>query len=213
MKQPTIALIGALTFSSSHWVAGATQAAQTTSAMTFFVTSVNPGRGADLGGLAGADAHCQMLAKAAGSHEQTWRAYLSSPARGSQPRVDARSRIGRGPWVNAKGIRIASNVAELHGRNNAIAFGTALDEHGDVVAHEQHDMLTGSNLDGTLAAGASDATCGGWTSNTNGAVMVGHHDKVGGGATWNSAHMVEGCSEEALRPSLGAGLFYCFAVR
>ena len=191
--------------------------------MSFFVTSSGPGDGANLGGLAGADAHCQMLAAAVGRGDSTWRAYLSQTGgRGSLP-VNARSRIGAGPWYNANGQLIAANVADLHGdvqrdRNN-IRKPTAVNERGEVVSGagddtNQHDILTGSDSRGMALIGRSDVTtCGDWTSNEAGKAMVGHHDRLGGGnASWNATHMSNGCSQENLVGTGGAGLFYCFAI-
>ncbi len=191
-------------------------------AMTFFVTSANPGRGADLGGLAGADAHCQALAQAAGAGGRTWRAYLSTGAAGGAPAVNARDRIGRGPWQNARGEVIARDVEDLHGENNRIHRQTALNEKGQPVngrgdSPNMHDILTGSQPDGTAIAGADDRTCGNWTKSGEGAAMVGHHDRVGlrddaPARSWNASHPSRGCGMEALRASGGAGLFYCFAA-
>lgn len=191
--------------------------------MSFFVTSVGSGKGADLGGLAGADRHCQQLAEAAGAGGRTWRAYLSTQATGGEPAVDARSRIGSGPWRNAKGEVIAQNVEELHGANN-LTKETALTEKGEVVKGRgdqpnMHDILTGSQPDGTAFAGAEDRTCGNWAKGgAEGAAMVGHHDRMGlrddaPSKSWNSSHPTRGgCSQEALRGTGGAGLFYCFAT-
>ncbi len=192
--------------------------------MGFFITSANPGKGGDLGGLAGADAHCQKLASAAGGGNRTWRAYLSASASGGQKAVDARDRIGAGPWSNAKGEVVAKNVAELHGdverdRNN-IWKGSALNEKGETVSGRgdtpnRHDILTGSDSQGRLAKGAEDMSCKNWTSSsaTDGA-MVGHHDRNGGGNTsWNSAHRSRGCGMEQLKSTGGDGLFYCFAEK
>jgi hypothetical protein len=192
-------------------------------ATTFFVTSAGPGRGADLGGLEGADQHCQRLAQAAGAGSRTWRAYLSTQAAGGAAAVNARDRIGRGPWQNAKGVVIAKDVAELHGTNN-LTKQTALDEKGEVVkgrgdSPNTHDILTGSQPDGTAFTGGQDMTCGNWTkSGTEGAAMVGHHDRTGldespPAKSWNSSHPSRGgCSQEALRGTGGAGLLYCFAT-
>jgi len=192
-------------------------------ATTFFVTSAGPGRGADLGGLEGADQHCQRLAQAAGAGTRTWRAYLSTQAAGGAAAVNARDRIGRGPWQNAKGVVIAKDVAELHGTNN-LTKQTALDEKGEVVkgrgdSPNTHDILTGSQPDGTAFTGGQDMTCGNWTkSGTEGAAMVGHHDRTGldespPAKSWNSSHPSRGgCSQEALRGTGGAGLLYCFAA-
>lgn len=181
--------------------------------MTFFVTSIPAGDGGNIGGLAGADAHCQRLATAAGSIKH-WRAYLSTTADAQHGAVNARDRIGRGPWFNAKGMQIASSVEDLHGPGNRLGGRTSLDEYGNFVLAGVHDILTGSNADGTVATG--DATCRNWTS-TAGHAMVGHSNKVGsiGGdraRSWNSAHLSDGCSMPALR-KLGSGaLFYCFVA-
>ena len=183
--------------------------------MSFFVTSTGRGFGANLAGLSGADAHCQQLAAAAGNGHRTWRAYLSAPAVGDRPAVHARDRIGRGPWLNAKGVRIASSVADLHTDENALNTATALSEKGATIAPGRHDILTGSNANGTLATGAPDTTCRGWTSHGDGRAMVGHHNRTGGGqdpTSWNAAHLSRGCSQSALRASLGDGLLYCFAA-
>lgn len=191
--------------------------------MTFFVTSTGMGKGADLGGLAGADAHCQQLAEAAGAGGHTWRAYLSTSAADGQPAVHARERIGKGPWHNAKGVQIANDVAHLHGDSNNLNKETGLDERGMPVKGRgdqpnMHDILTGSQVDGTAFAGSEDRTCGNWTSSTTGAAMVGHHDRVGlddsaPARSWNSSHPSRGgCSAAALASSGGAGLFYCFAA-
>ncbi len=186
----------------------------------FFVTSRGTGRGGNLGGLAGADAHCQALAKAEGSGDHTWRAYLSTTATQSQPAVHARDRIGKGPWYNAEGLLMATSVEELHGGNNRLNKETAVTEAlnavngvGDVP--NTHDMLTGSRPDGTAFDAGSDLTCGNWTSSGAGRAQVGHHDRKGqedGMSSWNSAHASRGCSQEDLTSTGGAGLFYCFAV-
>jgi hypothetical protein len=194
------------------------------SGMSFFVTSTGSGKGADLGGLAGADAHCQQLAQAAGAGSRTWRAYLSTQADGGKPAVNARDRIGNGPWQNAKGVVIAKDVQELHG-NNMIGKQTALSEKGEPIngrgdTPNMHDILTGSQPDGTAFAGAEDMTCGNWTkSGAEGAAMMGHHDRQGlrddaASKSWNSSHASRGgCSQDALRGTGGAGLFYCFAEK
>lgn len=198
-------------------------AAATPAPMGFFITSQGLGKGGDLGGLSGADAHCQKLASAAGAGSRTWRAYLSTTASGGQPAVNARDRIGRGPWHNAKGELIAKDVADLHGdverdRNN-IHKGAALNEKGEVVTGRgdtpnRHDILTGSNSEGRVAAGAEDNSCANWTSSSTGAAMVGHHDRQGGGNTsWNAVHRTRGCAQEQLVATGGEGLFYCFAER
>ncbi|MGH8622394.1 MAG: hypothetical protein ACRET3_09670 [Burkholderiales bacterium] len=190
--------------------------------MSFFVSSVGTGKGADLGGLQGADQHCQALASAAGSGHRTWRAYLSnSPSPGS-PTVHARERIGRGPWQNAKGVVIARNVAELHGAND-LDKQTALNEKGAMVngrgdTPNVHDILTGSRPDGTAIVGdPARTTCGNWTMSGAGSAMVGHHDRLGlrddeASRSWNSSHPSRGCSQDDLRASGGAGLIYCFAT-
>ena len=183
--------------------------------MTFFVTSVGRGFGANLGGLAGADAHCQRLASTVGRDNRTWRAYLSAPATAGQPAVHARDRIGRGPWVNANGVQIAASVADLHSEDNLLGRDTSLSEKGTTIAPGRHDILTGSNVDGTLATGAPDTTCQGWTSHGPGRAMLGHHNRSGGGqrpTSWNSAHLSSGCSQVDLRSTLGDALIYCFAA-
>jgi hypothetical protein len=191
--------------------------------MTFFVTSAGPGKGADLGGLEGADRHCQQLAQAAGAGGKTWRAYLSTQGAGA---VNARDRIGRGPWQNAKGEAIAQNVDDLHSANNKITKQTALDEKGQGVnargdTPNKHDMLTGSQPDGRAFAAGDDRTCGNWTKSGAGAAMVGHHDRPGlrdddASRSWNSSHPSRGpdggCSQADLRSTGGDGLFYCFAT-
>lgn len=185
--------------------------------MSFFVTSTGNGRGADYGGLAGADKHCQSLADAAGAGQRTWRAYLSSTAEVGAPAVNARDRIGNGPWNNAKGELIASSVDELHS-NNKISKQTALTEKGTVVngrgdTPNQHDVLTGSTSDGRATA----STCNNWTSSGDGSAIVGHHDRMGlddsaPAKSWNASHPSRGCSQQALVGTGGAGLLYCFAV-
>jgi len=187
--------------------------------MTFFVTSVGLGKGGDLGGLAGADAHCQSLAQAAGGGSKTWRAYLSTQGAGG---VNAKDRIGQGPWKNAKGIVIASNIGELHTLTYKINKTTALTEKGEVVSGRgdipnQHDILTGSQQDGTAIAGTDDATCSNWTSSTDGqgGAFVGHSDLVGnsqGINFWNHSHKTPGCAPANLQRVGGAGLLYCFAT-
>lgn len=180
--------------------------------MSFFVTSVAAGNGGSIGGLAGADAHCQHLAEAAGSRGRHWRAYLSATGSDGQPAVNARDRIGTGPWFNSRGVQIASSLEDLHGPNNNINRTTAFIESGERV-NFPHDMLTGSNPDGTLASG--DATCRNWTS-TEGQTILGHSDKQGAigrnSNSWNSAHPSEGCSIAALGATGSGGLFYCFAI-
>lgn len=191
--------------------------------MSFFVTSVGKGRGADLGGLDGADAHCLALAQAAGSKRTAWRAYLSTTAPGGEAGVNARDRIGKGPWHNAKGVRIAKNVADLHGASNKLTKETALDEKGEVVsgrgdAVNRHDILTGSDPAGHYSTAGGDTTCGNWTQSGEGSAIVGHHDRVGLKPTrhmmsWNSSHGTRGCSAELLKTTGGEGLFYCFLAR
>lgn len=195
-----------------------------TAEMTFFVTSAGSGKGADLGGLAGADAICQRLAQAAGAGARTWRAYLSTQAADGAAAVNARDRIGAGPWRNAKGTVIASSVAELHGAAASLTKQTALTEKGEVVngrgdTPNRHDILTGSQADGTAFGPGEDRTCGNYTrSGSEGAVMLGHHDRSGLDDTppsksWNMSHLSRGgCSQDALRSTGGAGLLYCFAA-
>ncbi len=182
-------------------------------AMSFFVTSTGRGFGGNLGGLAGADALCRQRAAAVGRGDRLWRAYLSAPPSADAPAVHARDRIGRGPWVNAQGIQIAVSVEDLHSNDVNLTRDTALTEKGGSVAPNRHDVLTGSNTDGTAVTGG-DATCSGWTSHADGRAMVGHHNRSGGGRgdSWNSAHLSRGCSQAALRASLGDGLIYCFAA-
>lgn len=193
--------------------------------MTFFVSSVGLGKGADLGGLAGADRHCQALAQAAGAGAKTWRAYLSTQADGGAPAVNARDRIGHGPWQNAKGIVIAKDVEELHGTNN-LGKQTALSEKGEVIngrgdTPNRHDMLTGSQPDGRAFPPGEDRTCGNWTKSGQGAAMLGHHDRMGLNdsapmKSWNSSHPSRGaeggCSQADLKSTGGDGLLYCFAA-
>jgi hypothetical protein len=189
--------------------------------MSFFVSSIGTSRGADLGGLSGADQHCQALATAVGSGHRTWRAYLSSSTSPGSPTVHARERIGRGPWQNAKGVVIARNLAELHGANN-LNKQTALNEKGEMVngrgdMPNMHDILTGSRPDGTAIPGdPAKTTCGNWTSSGAGSAMVGHHDRLGlrddeASRSWNASHYSRGCSLDHLKASGGAGLIYCFA--
>ena len=174
-------------------------------AMTFFITSVGRGFGGDLGGLAGADAHCLRLATAVGQGQRTWRAYLSAPASGGRPAVHARDRIGTGPWVNAKGVQVAASVADLHSDGNALGRDNSLSEKGTAIGPGRHDILTGSNVDGTLSTDAADTTCHGWTSHGAGRAMLGHHNRSGGGqrpTSSNSAHLSMGCSQVDLRASM-----------
>ena len=207
-------------------VAGSAQA-QKKPDMSFFVTSVNPGKGADLGGLAGADQHCQTLAAAVGAGKHTWHAYLSTSASGNTRAVNARDRIGKGPWRNAKGEVIARNLEQLHGTNN-LTKQTALNEKGEVVngmgdKPNTHDVLTGSEPDGKAFKWFGDTTCGNWTKSGEGSAQLGHIDRKGmrsGGISddpparsWNSSHPSRGCSMDALRSTGGGGLFYCFAAK
>jgi hypothetical protein len=186
----------------------------------FFVTSRGIGRGGDLGGLSGADAHCQALAQAEGSGDHTWRAYLSTAATATSPAVHARDRIGSGPWYNSAGTLIAATLDELHGPNSRINKETAVTERLDEVngvgdTPNMHDILTGSRPDGTAFEGGEDLTCGNWTSSGTGSAQVGHHDRRGlaeGVNPWNSAHASRGCSQQDLEGTGGAGLFYCFAI-
>jgi hypothetical protein len=203
-------------------IAAAAPAYAQQSNMTFFVTSQGVGKGADLGGLEGADKHCQALAQAAGAGSHTWHAYLSTQGNGA---VNARDRIGKGPWTNAKGTVIAKNLEELHGKNN-LTKQTALSEKGEVINGRgdnpnRHDALTGSNPDGTAFAAGEDRTCKNYSSSTQGAVMLGHIDRQGlrdddASHSWNSSHPSRGpdggCSQADLRSTGGDGLFYCFAV-
>jgi hypothetical protein len=217
-----IAASAALALSAAGSIAQAQDSAGAAN-MTFFVTSVGSGKGADLGGLEGADRHCQSLAQAVGAGGKTWRAYLSTQGASGGTAVNARDRIGRGPWQNAKGVVVAKDVAELHGANN-LTKQTAITEKGEVVkgrgdTPNMHDILTGSQPDGTAFAAGEDRTCGNWTkSGTEGAAMLGHHDRTGldespPAKSWNSSHPTRGgCSQEALRGTGGAGLLYCFAA-
>ncbi len=190
-----------------------------TPSMTFFVTSAGPGDGANLGGLAGADEHCEFLAAAVGAGGRNWHAYLSTQAAGGEAAVHARDRIGPGPWHNAAGAEIAATVDALHAEPNGIDKATALNERGDVVngrgdSPNRHDILTGTQQDGTAFAADEDRTCGNWTSNGAGAAMVGHHDLTGnpsGVNFWNYSHASRGCGQANLVATGGDGLFYCFA--
>lgn len=192
------------------------------SPMSFFVTSVNPGKGADFGGLAGADAYCQRLAASANAGGKTWHAYLSSRASNGSPAVNARDRIGHGPWQNAKGVVVATSVDDLHGPDNKLNKQNALTEKGEVISGRgdpvnRHDILTGSTADGRVDTSAADTTCRNWTSSTDGSAVVGHHDRMGTDESapmksWNAAHATRGCSMDGLKSTGGAGLLYCFAV-
>ena len=194
------------------------------SGASFFVTSQGGGKGADFGGLAGADKHCQTLAAAAGLGDKTWRAYLSASAAGATPAVNARDRIGTGPWKNVKSVVIATSVGELHADNN-LTKQTALTEKGAVVngrgdTPNQHDVLTGTQPNGTAFTGTDDKTCGNWTKGGEGSAIVGHIDRMGlptspvaEATSWNSSHATRGCSDQALVSTGGAGLLYCFAAK
>lgn len=213
--------------------------AQAPKKMSFFITSAGPGKGGDLGGLKGADAYCQKLAAEAGAKGGTWRAYLSAAAAPGQPAVDARDRIGKGPWFNAKGAPVATSVENLHSETNNLNKQTALDEHGQPVkgrgdTPNEHDIITGSTAEGRLAppvaqplpanapAGTpapvapANLTCNNWTSSSGGQTTVGHHDRQGGGqapTSWNAAHRTRGCSQPDFVATGGAGLFYCFSAK
>ncbi len=190
--------------------------------MSFFVTSTGKGDGANLGGLEGADAHCAALAKAAGSTKTQWRAYLSTTAPGGDAGVNARDRIGKGPWQNVKAVVVAKNVDDLHSAATAVTKDTALTEKGEVVsgrgdAVNMHDILTGSDSTGMYSTAGGDTTCGNWSKNGDGSAIVGHHDRIGlkdsrHMKSWNSSHGSAGCSQDALKKTGGAALFYCFAT-
>jgi hypothetical protein len=191
--------------------------------MSFFVTSAGPGNGANLGGILGADRHCQILAAQAGADpSRTWRAYLSTTGNAQQAPIHARNRIGIGPWYNAKGVMIAKDVDHLHSESNNLTRETALTESGQPVqgrgeTPNRHDILTGSDPEGRAVEGQQDTTCGNWTSDGQGGAIVGHHDRAGRdespeATSWNSSHRSQGCSQENLRATGGDGLFYCFAA-
>ena len=220
-------LISRAGFGLAAVIAVAVQPAHAQSADTgFFVTSVGIGNGANLGGLAGADNYCQTLAQAAGAGAKTWRAYLSAQAADGKPAVNARDRIGNGPWQNSKGVVVAKDVADLHGGANNLTKQTVLTERGEVNngrgdAPNRHDVLTGTQPDGTAFAGADDRTCKNWTSSTQGSAIVGHSDRIGlrdddASKSWNSSHPSRGsdggCSQADLKSTGGDGLFYCFAA-
>jgi hypothetical protein len=205
-------------------VLSGTAQAQTAADMSFFVTSEGPGKGGDLGGLAGADAHCQKLAAAVGAGGKTWHAYLSSSTNAANPgaTVNARDRIGKGPWKNAKGVVIATSVDDLHSDGNKISKESGLTEKGTVVngvgdTPNQHDMLTGSGMDGKALPGNVNLTCNNWTSSQYGSAIVGHVDRKGNADTifqhnWASSHMSRGCTQPDLVATGGNGYFYCFAT-
>ena len=191
-----------------------------TESMSFFLTSAGSGDGADLGGLAGADAHCSALASSAGVTGKTWRAYLSTSG-GGQASVNARDRIGNGPWVNANGIQVADSVADLHSENSRLGKENSVTESGNQIngrgdTPNMHDILTGSTVDGIAFTDGMDHTCSNWSSSSgDGSAQVGHHDRQGGGdnpTSWNSAHASRGCGQADLQGTGGNGLFYCFAV-
>ena len=226
-KRPHIAALLAILATAGLGLGAQAQQPQ----MTFFITSAGPGDGANLGGLEGADAHCAKLAAAAGSNIADWKAYLSVSARVDRssgkakviPGVNARDRIGSGPWHNANGVLIARNVDDLHSSNNPIDKQTGLDERGNTVnargdKPNRHDILTGSDPMGFYSTAGGDTTCSGWTSNGQGSAIVGHHDRAGLSMdwhmlSWNSAHGSAGCGQDDLRRTGGDGLFYCFAAR
>jgi hypothetical protein len=188
--------------------------------MSFFLTSKGPGNGANLGGLSGADNYCQSLAESVGAGNKRWHAYLSVSAENGKPSVNARDRIGKGPWFNAKGVKIANNVDDLHSDDSKLSKVNSISERGEIIngrgdKPNRHDILSGSDLQGYLMPGDSDRTCSNWTSDSEGSAQVGHHDRTGGGqnpTSWQSAHGSRGCSQANLQGTGGDGLFYCFAV-
>lgn len=216
-----IALIGA-TVTILSLGGCAMQSSAPANPMSFFVTSVNPGKGADFGGLAGADAYCETLAASVGAQGRNWRAYLSTTASAGMPAINARDRIGKGPWKNAKGEIVANNIDELHGINR-LSKEMSLTEKGDVVSGRgdpvnMHDILTGSTADGRASDAANDTTCGNWTKSGEGSALVGHHDRAGldesaPAKSWNSSHATKACDMDALKATGGAGLLYCFASK
>ena len=218
-----LSVLAAFALASVSWSAGLyAQQGGAQKKMGFFVTSTGSGKGADLGGLAGADKLCQSLAQAAGAGNRTWHAYLSTSASGGAKAVNARDRIGHGPWYNAKGVLIARNVDELHDNGN-LTKQTILTEKGGVVngrgdTPNMHDILTGSDAQGRAFAGGKDTTCGNWTKSGEGSAQVGHSDRQGlredvAAKSWNHTHPSRGCSQDALRSSGGNGFFYCFAAK
>jgi hypothetical protein len=224
MKVSRISGLSAIVVAVAAAMAPAAQAQQSKAAqskdMTFFVTSAGKGEGANLGGLEGADAHCNALAKAAGSKRANWHAYLSTTKPGGDAGESARDRIGKGPWRNAKGVVVAKNVADLHSAKNNITKQTALNEKGETVSGRGdpvnvHDILTGSDPQGNFSTAGGDTTCGNWTKSGDGSAIVGHHDRAGLKDTWhmkswNSSHGSRGCSQDQLKASGGGGLLYCF---
>ena len=214
---------GGILFSVAVVGTGMTTAVQAQQAdMTFFVTSVGKGNGADLGGLDGADAYCNALAKAARAKATNWKAYLSTALPGGDAGANARDRIGKGPWQNAKGVVVAKNVSDLHSDNNNLNKQTALNEKGEMIkargdTPNEHDILTGSDPAGMYSTAGGDTTCGNWTKSGEGSAIVGHHDRAGLKETrhmksWNSSHGSRGCSQDQLKASGGAGLVYCFVA-
>ena len=220
VRLPMLACSGLLAFGG---IAQAQQQAPQSPNMTFFVTGNGSGKGADLGGLAGADAHCQMLAQGAGAGAKNWHAYLSSNAALAGGAVNARDRIGKGPWQNFKGAVIATSVDDLHSDNNKISSMTGLTERGNMVpgfgfSPNYHDILTGSQMDGRAFPGNMNLTCNNWSSSEFGKAEVGHIDRTGGADTifqhsWNSAHQSRDCTPAGLNATGGNGLFYCFAAQ
>lgn len=209
----TVAVVAALVAGCSS-MSGSGQSSD----MSFFLTSEGPGDGANLGGLVGADAHCQSLAAAAGAGRKTWRAYLSTTGAGA---ANARDRIGAGPWVNANGVTVATGVDNLHSENNALSKANSVTERGAVIngrgdSPNRHDILTGSSLMGRAVNAEGHDACANWTSNgSSGSAKVGHHDRMGGGdnpTSWNNAHGSRGCGQSDLQATGGDGLYYCFAV-
>jgi hypothetical protein len=199
---------------------GAAPVAAQSANLNFFITSAGPGQGADLGGLKGADQHCEDLAYRIGAGDLSWHAYLSATATDTSPAVNARDRIGSGPWYNYRGVKIADNVADLHSEKANLTKESILTERGQPVNGRgddpnQHDILTGSQLDGTAFPPGEDRTCANWTSSAAGSAQVGHHDRQGGGdnpTAWNSAHASRGCGQDNLRATGGNGYFYCFGT-
>ncbi len=219
MKARWFAVAALVAGSQAGMVAPASAQQEQTS---FFVTSTGMGKGADLGGLDGADAHCASLAKAAGLTKTGWKAYLSTIGQGGDAGINARDRIGKGPWQNAKGDVIAKSVEDLHSDANNVTKATALTEKGVAISGRgdpvnMHDVLTGSDPGGYYSTAGGDTTCGNWTKSGDGSAIVGHHDRIGlkdsrHMKSWNSSHGSRGCSQDALKSSGGAGLFYCFAA-
>jgi hypothetical protein len=214
------ALTRSLVMAGSFGVLTSIAAAQTPKT-TFFITSAGPGKGAELGGLDGADRHCRDLAQAAGITGVTWHAYLSAASANGKPAVNAKDRIGNGPWHNAKGVMVAQNIADLHSDSNRLSKDNSLTEKGLVVngrgdTPNMHDVLTGSRLDGTASPDTGDTTCRNWTSSdSTGSAFVGHHDRQGGGVnptSWNMAHPSRGCGQKNLQATGGNGLYYCFGI-